>query len=124
VVSPKEISIKQVLDSTMQAAKTLSSLNPTKNQHEFEHYRLMTDIRVHYLQYEEIEKTANSASFDTREIPKILTQLEDLMATGNELDKRFIDMNKDYLYPAELAEENELRNVKVRLLYQRLSRKR
>jgi hypothetical protein len=122
VVSPKEISIKQVLDSAMQAAKTLSSLSPTKNQQEFEHYRLMTDIRIHYLQYEEIEKAANSASFDARQIPAIITQLEGLMSTGNELDKRFIDLNKDYLYPAELAEENELRNVKVRLLYQRLSR--
>ena len=43
---------------------------------------------------------------------------------GNELDKRFFDLNKNYLYPAELAQENELRNVKVRLLYQRLSRKK
>ncbi len=124
VVSPKPISIKQVLDSAIEAAKTLSSLNPTKNKQEFEHYRLMTDIRIHYLQYEEIEKTTNSVAFDTQQIPAILTQLEGLMLAGNELDKRFITLNKDYLYPAELAEENELRNVKVRLLYQRLSRKR
>lgn len=124
IVAPKPISIKQVLDSTMLASQTLGSLNPTKNKKEFEHYRLMTDIRVHYLQYEEIEKVINSASFENSRIPATLAQLEGLMSVGDKLDKRFIDLNKDYLYPAELAQENELRNVKIRLLYQRLSRKR
>jgi hexosaminidase len=124
VTAPGVISIKQVLDSTILASQTLSSLHPTKNQQEFEHYRLMTDIRIHYLQYEQIEKMVNSTSFNTDQIPAILIRLENLIATGNGLDKRFITLNKDYLYPAELAEENELRNVKVRLLYQRLSRKR
>jgi hexosaminidase len=124
VVSPKPVSINQVLDSTVQAAKTLNSLNPLKNQQEFEQYRLMTDIRIHYLRYEKIEKTANSESFDPKQIPAILTRLKALMLAGNELDKRFINLNQNYLYPAELAQENELRDVKVRLLYQRLSRKK
>jgi hexosaminidase len=124
VISPKPISVKQLLDSTMWVAQTLNSLKPTKNQQEFEHYRLMTDIRIHYLRYEEIEKTINAVSFHTNRIPAVLTQLKSLMVTGNELDKRFIELNKNYLYPAELAQENELRNVKIRLLYQRLSRKK
>jgi hypothetical protein len=124
VVSPKPISINQVLDSTVQAAKILNSLNPLINQQEFEQYRLMTDIRIHYLGYEKIEKIANSASFDPKQIPATLTQLKALMLAGNEIDKRFITLNQNYLYPAELAQENELRDVKVRLLYQRLSRKR
>lgn len=124
VVSSKPIPIKQVLDSTIQAAKTLSSLHPTKNLQEFEQYRLMTDIRIHYLQYEEIEKTTNSASFEANRIPATLKQLAGLISAGNDLDKRFINLNKDYLYPDEMAQENELRDVKVRLLYQRLSRKR
>ncbi|MDB5144769.1 MAG: beta-N-acetylhexosaminidase [Mucilaginibacter sp.] len=124
VVSPRPISIKLVLDSARQAGKILRSLIPTKNQQEFEHYRLMNDIRIHYLRYEEIEKTVNSLSFSLNQIPGILAQLKTLIATGNELDKRFIELNKNYLYPAELAQENELRNVKVRLLYQRLSREK
>ena len=49
VVAPKPIKIDQLLDSTLQAAKTLYSLKPAKNLSEFEHYRLMTDIRLHYL---------------------------------------------------------------------------
>jgi len=113
-----------LLDNTLQAAKTLNSLNPTKNLQEFEQYRLMTDIRIHYLRYEEIEKMVNSSSFNPQKVPAILLQLKKLIATGDELDKRFIALNQGYLYPAELTQENELRNAKVRLLYNRLSRKR
>ena len=124
VIAPKAISIKEVLDSTVQAAQTLNKLKPTKSQPEFEQYRLMTDIRIHYLRYEEIEKTANAVSFNPNKVPAILAQLKILMAEGAKLDQSFIALNKDYLYPSELAQENELRDVKVRLLYQRLSRKR
>jgi hexosaminidase len=124
VVAHAQVSIKQLLDSTKQVAQTLNSLSPLKNQVEFAHYRLMTDIRIHYLKYEEIEKRVNSASFTIDDVPAILAQLKNLMAAGAELDKRFIALNKDYLYPSELMEESELRNVKVRLLYQRLSRKK
>jgi hypothetical protein len=121
IASPKPMTIKQVLDSTLWAAKTLTSLKPSKNQQEFEQYRLMTDIRIHYLRYEEIEKEANSGDFNRVDI---LSRLKDLMANGELLNTRFNTLNKDYLYPGELAQENELRNVKVRLLYQRLSRKK
>ncbi len=84
----------------------------------------MTDIRIYYLQYEEIEKTVNSTSFDAKNVPAILDRLKSLMASGNELDTRFIALNKDYLYPTELAGENELRNAKALLLYSRLARKK
>jgi len=122
VESPKPMSVKQLLDSTIWVAKTLNSLKPVKNQQEFAHYRLMADIRVHYLRYEEIEKEANADSFPSAKIPAILTRLKALMVAGNELDKRFTELNKNYLYPAEIAEENELRNAKIRLLFDRLSR--
>jgi hexosaminidase len=121
IASPKPMTIKQVLDSTLWAAKTLNELKPSKNQHEFEQYRLMTDIRIHYLRYEEIEKEANLGNFNR---DNILSRLKDLMANGEQLNMRFNTLNKDYLYPGKLAQENELRNVKVRLLYQRLSRKK
>ena len=124
VISHKSITIKQLLDSNLQAAKALYALKPTKNLQEFEQYRLMTDIRIHYLRYEEIEKTVNSPSFNFQKAPAILTKLKGLMTSGDQINKRFIVLNKDYLYPDGLVQENELRNVKVRLLYNRLSRKR
>lgn len=122
VASPKPLTVQQVLDSTKQAAQVLHALVPSKNQQEFEHYRLMEDIRVHYLAYEEIEKRANARDFSPGQIPGVLVQLKNLMAEGDQLDQRFNSLNKDYLYPSELAQENELRDAKARLLYQRLSR--
>ncbi|MGN6640251.1 MAG: beta-N-acetylhexosaminidase, partial [Mucilaginibacter sp.] len=124
VLSPTPLTIAQLLDSAKQAAKMLNSLTPLKNQQEFEHYRLMQDIRVYYLTYEAIEKHVNSPDFTPAKIPGVLAQLKELMQTGTQLDQRFIALNKDYLYPSELAQENELRNAKVRLLYQRLSHTR
>lgn len=124
VKSPKPMSVQQLLDSTRWVANTFNSLKPTKNQQEFEHYRLMTDIRLHYLKYEEIEKTVNADSFTKNKVPAIVAKLKELITNGDELDKRFNELNKDVLYPEELAQENELRDSKARILYDRLSRKK
>jgi hypothetical protein len=122
VVSPKPLTLEQVLDSTKQAAQVLHSLVPSKNVQEFEQYRLMKDIRANYLAYEVIEKRTNSPEFTDSQVPATLSQLKELMAEDKKLDQRFNELNKDYLYPSELAQENDLRDAKARLLYDRLSR--
>ena len=124
VVAASPLSITGLLDSTRMAAKILNELGPQKNKEEFEHYRLMTDIRIYYLEYQEIEKRVNSSSFTIMQIPEVLEELKKHIAYGERLDQRFANLNKDYLYPNELAEENDLRNVKANLLYDRLSRKK
>ncbi|HWD87449.1 MAG TPA: beta-N-acetylhexosaminidase [Mucilaginibacter sp.] len=122
VVSKKPLTLEQVLDSTKQAAQVLHSLIPSQNQQEFEQYRLMEDIRAHYLTYEVIEKKANSPEFTPAQVAGALDQLKALMDKGKKIDDRFDLLNKDYLYPSQLAEENALRNAKIKLLYERLSR--
>ena len=122
VVSPKPLTVEQVLDSTKWAAQTLHTLNPLQNRQEFVQYRLMEDIRVHYLAYEVIEKSVNSPGFTAEKVNGVLQQLKQLMDAGSKLDQRFDELNKTYLYPAALAEENNLRNAKIKLLYERLSR--
>lgn len=124
VESPTPVTLKQLLDSTKQADRILYALKPVRNQQEFEHYKLMEDIRVHYLTYEEIEKGVNADGFAPAQVPAVLAQLKNLMTEGTQLDQRFNALNKDYLYPSELAQENELRDAKARLLYRRLSRTR
>lgn len=124
VISPMPLTVKQLLDSAKLADKELYTLKPLRNQQEFEHYRLMQDIRVYYLAYEELEKQVNSSAFTPKQIPEELAQLRQLMLMGDRLDQRFTALNKNYLYPSELTQENELRNTKVRLLYQRLSHTR
>ncbi|HVW16018.1 MAG TPA: beta-N-acetylhexosaminidase [Mucilaginibacter sp.] len=124
VMSPRPMSVKQLRDSALYVKGVLDSLKPAINQSEFDHYKLMANIRAYYLSYEEIESRVNSADFSTDQIPGVLDELKGLISNSRELDASFIALNKDYLYPAELAQENDLRDAKARLLYQRLSRRK
>jgi len=46
VIAPARITVSQLADSQALALKTLYELQPQKNKEEFEHYRLMVDIRM------------------------------------------------------------------------------
>lgn len=120
VVSNKNVSINLLLDSAKLAAKQFDQLKPLKNQEEFEHYRLMADIRVQYLTYMALEIEVNSVDFKESRIPEMIKQLKQIDTA--KLDKRFIALNKNALYDAEIEQENQLRNAKIKLLIQRLSR--
>ncbi|MCX2479725.1 family 20 glycosylhydrolase [Pedobacter sp. MC2016-15] len=114
------LSIDQMLDSTRYALKVLTELQPSKNKEEFEQYRLMTAIRVQYLAYQSIEARANAPEMTEAGLPALLKELDALQP--EELDKKFTRQNTGYLYPAEIRQENELRNAKIELLRARLSR--
>jgi len=49
-------------------------------------------------------------------------QLKKLLSDAKLIDQRFISLNKDTL--TELQEENNLRNIKITLLHQRLVKER
>ena len=118
------VSLEQLLDSTVLAAKVLDGLTPLKNKDEFEQYRLMTDTRVGYLSFQLIEKEVNSPSFSTAGIPLILKKLQAIMEKTKQLNKKYILLNEKSFYPSELAEDNKLRTTKVQLLYDRLAKTR
>jgi len=115
------ITIKQLLDSAQAASKTLYELQPLKNTGEFAHYRLMAAIRVHYLEFHEILQRVNSPSFTKEQAEGILMELKNMMISEETLNRQFIELNKGYLNISELKQENDLRNIRVRLLYDRLS---
>jgi len=121
-VSPTPLSIKQLLDSAVAARKTLDNLRPKNNAEEFEHYRLMAAIRAYYLEFHEILQRVNSAGFMNEQVPGVLLELKNLMKNEEMLDLHFIELNKGYLNSAELKQENDLRNIRVQLLYDRLAR--
>lgn len=124
VMAPQDITVSQLANSQAIAVKTLYELRPQKNQKEFEHYRLMADIRMLYLSYQKIEAEVNDANFSNSKIPSVLVQLKKLLSDSKLIDKRFINLNKSTLYADELKEENDLRNSKINLLYQRLDKER
>ncbi|HSN07916.1 MAG TPA: beta-N-acetylhexosaminidase [Hanamia sp.] len=124
VSAPSTMTVKQLADSQATAVKILYRLNPTKNKKEFEHYRLMADIRMLYLNYQKMEKQVNLPSFTKVQLPAVVQQLKQLLAESKKIDQRFIDLNKSTLYMSELQQENSLRDSKINLLYQRLTKER
>jgi hexosaminidase len=111
-------------DSSAVAAALLRTFRPQKNMEEFEHYRLMADIRAQHLRFEQIVAEANAPGFAQRGIPGLLTRLRTLLAEAPALDQRFIALNKNTLYGPELNAENALRTFRIRDLYARLSKVR
>jgi len=122
VIAPARITVSQLADSQALALKTLYELQPQKNKEEFEHYRLMVDIRMLYRSYQKIEAEVNDPDFSNSKIPSILMQLKKLLSDAKLIDQRFISLNKDTL--TELQEENNRRNIKITLLHQRLVKER
>ena len=90
VIAPSGITVSQLADSQALAVKTLYELQPQKNKEEFEHYRLMADIRMLYLTYQKIEAEVNDADFSNSKIPSILMQLKKLLSDAKLIDQRFI----------------------------------
>jgi len=123
VIAPYPMSVQQLSDSNRAAVKTLYSLHPEKNQQEYEHFKLMADIRDYYLRYQTIEKLVNEPTFNDVQKPAVLNKLNELLVMSKSLDDRFSLLNKGFLNPSEIEEENQVRNIKINNLYKRLSRK-
>ena len=122
VESPRRLSIQQITDSARIALQTLNELKCSANNEEFEHYRLMAAIRLNYLEFNCILKEVNSPDFNEAERQQVLIDIEKLMASNGEISRRFSALNKDFLFPAEIRDENDLRIIRMKLLYDRLSR--
>jgi hypothetical protein len=122
VESHTPLALSTLVDSVAWAAGVFNTLQPLKNKREFEHYRLMAAIRLQYLRFSMIEKQVNNENFNAAGIPAVVIKLQKLIANAALLDEEFIEFNKDSYNPTELKAENELRNAKLLLLYNRLVR--
>jgi hypothetical protein len=116
------MTLKALADSGGAAAQTLWTLHPVRNEKEFEHYRLMADIRVQHLRFLEIVQEANTQDFNRDSIPGVLHRLRTLIAENTGLSQRFTDLNRGDFYLSELEEENRLRSVTLVDFYNRLNR--
>ena len=117
-------SIKTVLSRVRAAQKLMASIKPRYNRKEFEHLKLMTDIREQYLTFKEIESRVQSNNFTSKKIFNVSRELKALFKTASRLDDRFSQQNKGFLYDSEILQENMIRNQELNLLYERLTRKR
>jgi hexosaminidase len=124
VDSPRRMSIKELADSSQIVVTWLKSLKPNRNQREFDHLLLMARIRQQYLSFELIEQSVNAPEYRVSDSPSVLALLKDLLSVAKTLGDDFTRLQKDFLHPAEVRQENELRNARLISLYQRLSRQR
>ena len=122
VMSPKPITVSQLLDSAQNALSILKSIQPVKGLQEFNHYLLMARIRVYYLTFMKIESEVNAPGFTNAQVPAYVTQLKKLLSNEQKLNGEFAALNNDFLYPASIKEENVLRSQKIHILYDRLAR--
>lgn len=98
----------------------LYSLSPKRNQQEFEHFRLMIDLRDFYLKFKEIKAIYNSANFSRDEANKLIPELEKLMEDSKKLDKRFYDLQKGFLSDEGIEEQAEFRKLDLVNTYNRI----
>ena len=114
-------SIEKMRASNDVARKILNELNPSKNKKEFEHFRLMADLRDYYLAIEELESTYNSENFIRSKSKQLMPELERLTTESKQLDRRFTELNKGFLYDSEIRDQNRIRNERLNVLYERIA---
>ncbi len=100
----------------------LVGVNPTQHVKEFEHFKLMADLRMHYLEFKEVESVYNSLDFRVSQTPELLEKMHKILQDAEVLGDRFFVLNKGFLYDAELHEQNELRVQHMRILHDRLAK--
>lgn len=120
VSSSQSVSVTQMKDSAEWVLNQFKQLKPKVNKTEYAHYILMSEIRWRYLKYMEVEMRLNSPDFKIDELPLMKQKVKDLLR--EDLNRKFFNLNREWLFAAEIQQENELRNSKIRLLEARLNR--
>lgn len=118
----KGTTMAQVIENCKELKKKFDKLSPQQYSSEFEHYRLMLDLRINYLNYKEVEFIYNSENYDVTQAAGLAQRLNKIISEADKLDKRFIYLNKDYLKPGQAEDINTLRTEKMKELYHALLR--
>lgn len=113
-------SIKELREKNEIARRILYELQPVKNFKEFEHFRLMADLRDYYLSFKEIEAVYNSDQYTMGTESQLIPTLKVLLVKSKELDERFRKLQKGFLYDSEIEDQNRIRNRALNILYKRL----
>jgi hypothetical protein len=113
-------SISGLLAEVNKTCEILNALKPVRNEMEFEQFRLMADLRAHYLAFKDVESTYNSEDFTRDSLEQLVPELERLMEESKRLDWRFSVLNKGFLHDSEIRDQNRIRNVKLNVLYRRV----
>lgn len=113
------IALSALLDSARLSGQDLRQLTPAKNKSLWQHYLLMSDIRIFYLACMQVQEVMNSDNYTADKASMLLRQLQAL--DPGQLDQRFGELNKELLYPSDIALENAARNARYQSLIAKLT---
>lgn len=113
--------ISQVLSVCRQQRTAISTLKAKANRHELEHYVLMLDIRINYLEFKEIESIFESENYDLSLSFDLFSRLQRICQESRALDRRFRKLNKNYLKQGEIDNIISFRRSKQEDLLTKLS---
>src|SRR5690606_29522802 len=116
----KSESIDQLQTVAQDASDILYQLKPKQNEKEFEHFRLMIDLRKSYLSFSKIKTFYNSDDFTRTDAKKALPKLDELLEQSQSLNQRFTKLNKGFLSDEEIQDQNEIRELPLKILYKRM----
>ena len=117
-----QVDVVTIHEKAEKAKRLMASLRPRRHLSEFEHLRLMVDLREFHVRFKKLECEIQSGEFTSTQIPVKIRALERLLGESETLDRRFIKANRGSLYGKALAEEIEARSKKLQRLYDRLTR--
>lgn len=115
-------SAEAMLQQASATRDKLYTLKPKKNKTEFEHIKLMFDIRVNYLRFKTLEAIYQSDDYNRSKAKKLLPEINEILNYEKKLDKRFTALQKGFITDREIIHQNEIRKRKMFVLKDFLSR--
>ena len=114
--------VAELIQEIKELKDSFDKISVSKNDVEFEHYRLMLDLRINYLKYKEIEFEYDSPNYDSSKAGILKERLESIISESDELGLRFESINKTYLKPGQFEDINSFRTKKMKNLCANLAR--
>jgi hypothetical protein len=102
----------------------LLSIDFRKRQEDAEHYRLMSDIRLFFLDVQRLRLEAEALDAPRGGNSPLAGEFIRLESESKQLSDRFSRLHTETLYPGEIAIENALRSKELELLRDRIVKQR
>lgn len=115
-------SLADLSEDTKAFCAFLNNVKVRSNKSEFEHYRLMYDIRQYYIESKMIQIETEEMVLRQENVKQQLDKLTEIKRTGKTLNRRFKKLNRKSLYPGSIDEENFIRNREVEILCNKLTK--
>jgi len=110
---PQKRKVSDVKEEFANLQLKMNTLKPKYHINEFEHLRLMFDLRTYYLEKKCLEAEYQSNTFNGSNPVVLLKKADDLISKSKTIGKKFKKQNKGFLQDNEMNEILKLMNVKL-----------